>query len=256
MANKKISELTPKGSALSATDLLEVSVDAGGGTYTTASITGQEITDFASAGKQDTLVSGTNIKSVNGNSLLGSGNLVISGGSGGGVHCLTPPYSGRVYIPMINWGVLANTATTANVIRLILFIPAQDITVSSLSINVGTGGAATSRILVYSDVNGLPGDKLIESTDLSVATTGLKTFTTTYTFTAGTTYWVGTYHSGGFSTFNIPASNLLLVNLPTFPSNPYTGLTYSYTYGLAPASLSMFSPTTTNGTFPAIYFNI
>ncbi len=30
--------------------------------------------------KQDTLVSGTNIKTVNGNSLLGSGDLVISGG--------------------------------------------------------------------------------------------------------------------------------------------------------------------------------
>lgn len=34
----------------------------------------------ALAGKQDTLVSGTSIKTVNGNSLLGSGNLSISGG--------------------------------------------------------------------------------------------------------------------------------------------------------------------------------
>ena len=33
--------------------------------------------------KQDTLVSGTNIKTVNGNSLLGSGNITISGGGGG-----------------------------------------------------------------------------------------------------------------------------------------------------------------------------
>lgn len=33
--------------------------------------------------KQDTLVSGTNIKTINGNSVLGSGNLVIEGGSGG-----------------------------------------------------------------------------------------------------------------------------------------------------------------------------
>lgn len=37
----------------------------------------------ALAGKQAALVSGTNIKTVNGNSLLGSGNLVISGGGGG-----------------------------------------------------------------------------------------------------------------------------------------------------------------------------
>jgi len=39
----------------------------------------QQIVDFD---YQDTLVSGTNIKTVNGNSLLGGGNLVISGGGG------------------------------------------------------------------------------------------------------------------------------------------------------------------------------
>lgn len=33
--------------------------------------------------KQDTLVSGTNIKTINGESILGSGNIVIEGGSGG-----------------------------------------------------------------------------------------------------------------------------------------------------------------------------
>lgn len=36
------------------------------------------------AGKQDELVSGTNIKTVNGNSLLGSGNIVISGNASWG----------------------------------------------------------------------------------------------------------------------------------------------------------------------------
>ena len=37
----------------------------------------------AVSGKQDTLVSGTNIKTINNQSLLGSGNITISGGSGG-----------------------------------------------------------------------------------------------------------------------------------------------------------------------------
>ena len=37
----------------------------------------------AVSGKQDTLVSGTNIKTINNESLLGSGNITISGGSGG-----------------------------------------------------------------------------------------------------------------------------------------------------------------------------
>jgi len=34
--------------------------------------------------RQATLVSGTNIKTINGNSILGSGDLVISGGGSGG----------------------------------------------------------------------------------------------------------------------------------------------------------------------------
>lgn len=44
----------------------------------------KQISDAVTAigGKQDTLVSGTNLKTVNGNSLLGSGDLAISSGSG------------------------------------------------------------------------------------------------------------------------------------------------------------------------------
>lgn len=41
-------------------------------------------TDTAIQGKQDTLVSGTNIKTINNQSLLGSGNIDIQGGGGGG----------------------------------------------------------------------------------------------------------------------------------------------------------------------------
>ena len=44
----------------------------------------QSTLDNALDSKQNTLVSGTNIKTVNGNSLLGSGNIEIGGGGGGG----------------------------------------------------------------------------------------------------------------------------------------------------------------------------
>lgn len=43
MAEKRISELTPKGSNLQSTDLLEVSVSIGGGLYQTRYVTGSEI---------------------------------------------------------------------------------------------------------------------------------------------------------------------------------------------------------------------
>lgn len=57
----------------------------GGGTATGTN-TGDNATNSQYSGlaasKQDTLVSGTNIKTINGSSVLGSGDLVISGGSG------------------------------------------------------------------------------------------------------------------------------------------------------------------------------
>jgi hypothetical protein len=72
MANKKISQLTPKGSALAGTDLLEVSV-FNGVTYDTKSLTGANVV----SGLQPTLVSGTSIKTINSTTLLGSGDLAV-----------------------------------------------------------------------------------------------------------------------------------------------------------------------------------
>ena len=76
MANKKISQLTAKGTALAATDLVEISESDGAGGYVTKSVTGANV----KSGLQATLVSATNIKTINSNTLLGSGDLVIAGG--------------------------------------------------------------------------------------------------------------------------------------------------------------------------------
>ena len=76
MANKKISQLTAKGSPIAANDLVEISESNGAGGYVTKSVTGANIL----ASKQDTLVSGTNIKTINGSSVLGSGDLVVTPG--------------------------------------------------------------------------------------------------------------------------------------------------------------------------------
>lgn len=58
------------------------STGGGGGGGTVDAYTKAE-TDSLLAAKQDTLVSGTNIKTINGESVLGEGNLVVSGGTGG-----------------------------------------------------------------------------------------------------------------------------------------------------------------------------
>lgn len=154
MANKKISELTPKGSALSATDLLEVSVDAGGGTYTTASVTGQEITDLASAGKQDTLVSGTNIKTVNSTSLLGSGNIVITANPS----VINASYSDGTIV----------TGTLVETLSQSLLVPANTFTNGMLEVlcrMTKTGIVGASNMKIYKNTsNTLTGATLIAST--------------------------------------------------------------------------------------------
>jgi hypothetical protein len=73
MADIKISQLTAKGSAIANTDLIEISESDGAGGYITKSVTGANII----GSKQDTLVSGTNIKTINSTTLLGSGNLAV-----------------------------------------------------------------------------------------------------------------------------------------------------------------------------------
>ena len=70
MANKKISQLTAKGTPIAPTDLVEIAEDDGAGGYVTKSV----------SGLQPTLVSGTSIKTINSTTLLGSGDLVIAGG--------------------------------------------------------------------------------------------------------------------------------------------------------------------------------
>jgi hypothetical protein len=229
MADKKISQLTAKGAALAATDLVEIAEDAGGGTYVTKSVTGANI----KSGLQATLVSGTNIKTVNSTTLLGSGDLVI----GSGVHVLTKPVSARSYSVRTNATTLNSTSSTnANVIALYPFIPANSITISNLQLNVAGTSATNIRILVYSDLNGVPSSKLIESTNLDCSTSGVKTFTTSYTFTAGTVYWLGCYASASASVNVLDAAQMTPISTNAF-GTAYSSVTASATFGSAPSTL-------------------
>lgn len=58
------------------------------------------------SGKQDTLVSGTNVKTINGESILGSGNISVNGGSGGDVNVIeTVKVNGSALTPDANKAV-------------------------------------------------------------------------------------------------------------------------------------------------------
>lgn len=206
MADIKISQLTPKGAPIAATDLVEIAEDDGAGGYVAKSVTGANI-----------LASGM-----------------------GGLHILTKPISGRSYNVRrtgTNSGTTFNP--TANLITLYPFIPANTLTVSNLQANVTTATVSgLIRILVYSDLNGVPSSKLLESTSLDCSTTGTKTYTASYTFTAGTTYWLGYYANAALNTMSsVPgveltpisglagsfgAANLTVTAAAIFPTAPST----------------------------------
>ena len=75
-----------------------------GESFTTALKNKLDAIDMAT--KQDTLVSGTNIKTINGTSVLGSGDIAISGGSGGSVAPLRRVSTSRNISPLINTAVI------------------------------------------------------------------------------------------------------------------------------------------------------
>jgi hypothetical protein len=292
MANKKISQLTAKGTALAATDLVEISESDGAGGYVTKSVTGADIldskqdtlvsatnlktvngTDLLASGDllvqptldsginiktinsttilgsgdlavQPTLVSATNIKTINSNTILGSGDLVI----GSGVHILTKPISGRTYsIRTDSSSASSSAVSAANTIYLSLFVPANSLTISNLQINVvSLAVGASARILVYSDSNGIPTTKLIESTTLDCSTSGAKTFTTSYTFNAGTTYWLGVYTNNAvFQMSTISLANTIPISTNAF-SSAYTSVTAAATFASAPTTLGTATLATGN----------
>ncbi len=158
-------------------------------------------------GKQASLVSGTNIKTINGSTVLGSGDLVVGGG-GAGIHVISKPYSGM--------GICLNvTQSTNNLLSMFggnqlyffPFIPANNVTIDQIVFEVAaasSGGTAT--VTIYSDLNGKPNSKIYQSASVSTSSTGYKTNTTTQTFTAGTSYWIGFCPSTGGGSFRSTAA--------------------------------------------------
>lgn len=268
-------------------------------------------TQTALNAKQDTLVSGTNIKTVNSTSLLGSGDvsvgvtsvtgtspisssggatpaisiatantsttgalsstdwntfnnkqsaltLTTTGTSGAatlvgatlnipqysgssssglqGIHALVPLSTGDAIAATVNATALTTGAMIVNRLWAMPFLPANTFTSSNLYINVTAAVASSlARILIYSDLNGKPNTKLYESADLDCSTIGVKTATTSFTFTAGTRYWLS-FHSNSTQTISAISTGGLLVFKIVSSTAQYTSYIQTVTYGSAPAS--------------------
>lgn len=216
-------------------------------TPTTAAVTWGSITGTLSAqtdlqsalnAKQDTLTLTTT--GTSGAATLVGATLNIpqysgGGGASGGANTPIKLGSGGIYSNIPIGASATNASLSNNTMYLAPFIPAQTFTISDFKINVTVLGTGNYRILLYShsDTNGLPDVLLYESADLSVTTTGIKTATTTQTFTAGTTYWLGVY---GSSTVQLAASVVNSQNQIGMDSTltQYNNLSRSATFGSAP----------------------
>ena len=181
-------------------------------------------TQTALNSKQATLVSGTNIKSINGSSVLGSGDLTISGG--GGISSVIPLASGQYTYNQASAGPPSNSTAYINSIYLQPYIPGQSYTCDSIILNVNTGqSGGLGKIGIYDHVNGLPENLIYESADIDCSTSGIKSLTTSFDFVAGEVYWMA-------SNFNVVNISIKQVNtIARIPINTlFYGASPSYSF--------------------------
>ncbi len=223
------------------------------------------ITQGGSAVQQQ-LVSGTNIKTINGSSVLGSGDLAVSSSKAGGLYALLPPISGSVVCNRLFGSAFGSQTYGNNLISLMPFIPANTFTCSDISLIVSVNGSGTpqGRILIYS--NGTTGayinrpyNKLFESANLDFSTTGAKTALLSMTFTAGETYWIGFQNS--FTTTSAALSSIgttsLAYIIPVAATASINSVVTnsSFTFGSAPATMTT-GATLTNANVAYMLFTI
>jgi len=157
-------------------------------------------------------------------------------GGASGIHAITTLASGQsTYAATTSQG-FASSSLTFNRLYATPFIPNQNITTSALYINVASATASgQARILIYSNLNGLPDQKLYESTNLDCSTTGIKTATTTFNFVAGTTYWLCLHNTPTFNFSLINSSGAIPLNVVAV-TNPMTHLYMNVAFGSAPTT--------------------
>ena len=163
-------------------------------------INGNSVLGSGNVAVQPTLVSGTNIKTINGSSILGTGDLVVGGGGGAsGIHTILKGggslFGGVETSNLISSANLSSYTCQPNQMAYFPYVPNNDFTSTSLSFNVTSATAgAKCKLYIYSHdgING-PNSRLYESAEIDLSTTGSKTILTTFSFTKGTVYWFGIF---------------------------------------------------------------
>jgi hypothetical protein len=205
-------------------------------------------------GRQVALVSGTNIKTINGSSILGSGDLVTPTGING-IHVPFGVATMNYYTNNVAALPLSTTVTISGtgLLGLTPFRPSVTFTASSFSINVTslTGGGNSGRVVIYSGNQDGTVTRVVNAT-LNVLATGLSTVNQTFTFSAGTTYWMGwncNFYQGSMSMTACSALAMAPLTLQQpVPAQPAFNIGYStasFTTGAPPATIDLSTYTET-----------
>lgn len=174
---------------------------------------------------------------------------------GGGLQGVHAPIirSGSAVTYMVS-SVLSFPASAAVPQRIYAmpFIPINTFTSASFFISCTTAVAsALGRILIYSSSDGRPDQKMYESADLDLSTTGIKTAVASFSFTAGTTYFICVHTQQGPSISHISATSIFPIALGgTSSPNTYFFPTTAYPVGSAPTTFGAVN--IGNGNVPLI----
>jgi hypothetical protein len=207
------------------------SLVAGTNVTITGTFPNQTIAASGAAGAVTQIVAGTNV-TVSPAGGTGVVTINASGGGGGllGVQSLIPLASGDVTcLQFGGFGGFTQASLVSNRISLFPYIPNQNITTSALDVTVNAIGAGSNcRILIYSNLNGLPDTKIYESATLDCTSTGIKTASTSQTFTAGTIYWVGVHGQNSAALSAINTTQTIPLKIAT--SGVSAGLVSNYIF--------------------------
>jgi len=176
-------------------------------------------------------------------------------GTARGVHAVQPnTAAGQFVTPQVTALALTTIAAAANRLDYLPFVPAKDITVDRLDVEVSTLIAASqARLAIFSNNNGVPGAILRDGASvLDCATTGLKSAVITpVTLIAGTVYWLAILSSSTQTYRGVAVGGLMpmLVNTTLNTTYVHKRQTQTFASGM-PANASGL--TDIAGTFPLI----
>lgn len=196
------------------------------------------------SGKQDKLVSGTNIKTINGTSLLGSGNIVISGGGGSS--------SGSGAYAEVNHGTSDTTFTlTPNTFHVWEEVSALTLTLGSETAGVAneylfqfTSGATATSLTLPDDIKWteeltIEPNRIYQISILKGLASVLswENANTSALIENHITYDAGNFMNGGTITFEYPTASEL-----TFSMGSYRDSTLIVPQGSTQVNIDWFEP--------------